>query len=69
MIKLTITVIVSDDLIKKGFHAGNIVRELAKNIGGGGGGQPGMATAGGTDINGLDKAIEAGQKYILKADY
>lgn len=57
--KASLSVLVSDVLIaSKGLHAGNIVRELAKNIQGGGGGQPGFASAGGKDPSGLAKALE-----------
>jgi alanyl-tRNA synthetase len=56
----------TDDLVKAGHNAGADVREAAKLIMGGGGGQPGLATAGGKDLGGLsaalDKLIEAATK-------
>ncbi|MGN0207234.1 MAG: alanine--tRNA ligase [Muribaculaceae bacterium] len=56
--KPLITVMVSDDLVKGGLNASAIAREGAKQIKGGGGGQPYFAQAGGKDTAGLDKAYE-----------
>ena len=50
--------VVTDDLVKEGIKAGNIVRILGKALGGGGGGKPHMATAGGKDIGKLDEVLE-----------
>ncbi len=56
--KPMINVAVTDDLVaSKTFLAGNIIKELAPFIKGGGGGQPGYASAGGSDVNGVDAAL------------
>ena len=57
--KVALVCVVTDDLIKeKKLQAGKIVGELAKRVGGGGGGRPHLATAGGKDISKLDETLE-----------
>ena len=59
--KPLLTVMLTDDLVKEGRNASNMVREAAKAIKGGGGGQPGFAQAGGKDKEGIESA---GQKLM-----
>ncbi len=54
--KPLLTVMLTDDVVKKGYNASAIVREAAKAIKGGGGGQPGFAQAGGKDADGISTA-------------
>jgi alanyl-tRNA synthetase (EC 6.1.1.7) len=64
--KANLTIMFSDNLVKEyDLHAGNIVREAAKEIKGGGGGQPFFASAGGKDPKGLEQAIEKAKKMVL----
>jgi len=57
--KITLSIAISDDVVEShGLHAGNLVRELAPHIGGGGGGQAFFATAGGKNADGLQAAID-----------
>lgn len=56
--KPLLTLALSDDLVSRGMNAGNLVREAAKLIQGGGGGQPHFATAGGKNVKGLSDAVK-----------
>ena len=63
--KAMLSLIVSDNLVKdKNLNATNIIRELSKEIQGGGGGQPFYATAGGKNPAGLSKALEMASAFI-----
>ena len=56
--KPAITMALSDDLVATGMNATQIVRDAAKEIKGGGGGQPFFAQAGGKDVDGLERALD-----------
>jgi alanyl-tRNA synthetase len=63
--KPSLSIIISDNLVKdKNLNAGTIMRDIAKEIQGGGGGQPFYATAGGTDSKGITKALEKARTYL-----
>ncbi len=63
--KPQLAVAIADNLVQaRDLHAGNIVRDLAKHIQGGGGGQPFFATAGGKEVAGLDKALAAARELV-----
>ncbi len=55
--KISFVSMVTKDIVKKGIHAGNIIKEVAKVTGGGGGGRPDMAQAGGKDITKVEEAL------------
>lgn len=64
--KANLTIMFSDNLVKDfGLNAGAIVREAAKAIKGGGGGQAFFASAGGNDPKGIETAIEVAKKMVL----
>jgi alanyl-tRNA synthetase len=66
--KANLAVAISDNLVKeKNINASNIIREIAKEIDGGGGGQPFFATAGGKKPEGIDKAIAKALMFIEKS--
>jgi len=55
---------VTPDLVKKGYHAGEIIKKVAAVAGGGGGGKPGLAQGGGKDKNRLEEAIRSVEGLI-----
>ena len=64
-VKPSITISIAKNLVdEKGYNAGQIVKEIAKHINGGGGGQPFLATAGGKDVSGLDAALKQAEDFV-----
>jgi alanyl-tRNA synthetase len=62
--KAQFIVVVSPDLVKKGVHAGKIIKDVAKVAGGGGGGQPAMARAGGKDVSKIAEAVAKANELL-----
>jgi alanyl-tRNA synthetase len=54
----------TEDVVKRGIHAGNLVRDTARIVGGGGGGRPNMAQAGGRDCEKLPEALQSVPKWV-----
>lgn len=63
--KVNLVAAVSADLVKKGLHAGKIVKEAAVHCGGSGGGRPDMAQAGGKDASKLDEALKLAEELVV----
>ena len=55
--KVSLLAMVTDDAMKKGAHAGKLIKEVAAVVGGGGGGRPNMAQAGGKNPAGIDELL------------
>ncbi|WVE36251.1 DHHA1 domain-containing protein, partial [Priestia megaterium] len=62
--KVNIIAGVTKDLIAKGHHAGKLVKEVATICGGGGGGRPDMAQAGGKDASQIEKALGTVEEWV-----
>lgn len=62
--KVQIVASVTESLIKQGFHAGKLIKEVASICGGGGGGRPTMAQAGGKDPSKINEALTFPRKYV-----
>lgn len=62
--KLTFLAMASKSAVEKGVHAGKLIKEIGKVAGGGGGGKPHMAQAGGKDLSKIDEAINHGIEII-----
>lgn len=63
--KVNLIVTATDDIVKAGVHAGNIIKSAAPCVGGGGGGRPNMAQAGGKNPAGIEKAFETAKETLL----
>lgn len=62
--KVNFVVTATRDVLDKGVHSGNIIKEVAKIAGGGGGGRPDMAQAGGKDVSKINEALQYSIKVI-----
>ena len=65
--KALLVVAFSKDLVRRGLHAGKIVGEMARLVGGGGGGESEVAQAGGKNPEGLEKALDTGRARVKQA--
>ena len=64
--KVSLIVMASDEAVSSGVHAGNIIKTIAPIVGGGGGGRPNMAQAGGKDASKIQDALNAGVEEVKK---
>lgn len=57
---------VTQDLVDRGLHAGKLVQSVAKKVGGGGGGKPNLAQAGGSDLAGMRAALAGAPALVTE---
>ena len=62
--KVQLMATATEGVMKRGAHAGNLIKGIAKLVGGGGGGRPNMAMAGGKDASGVDAALAEAEKVL-----
>ena len=62
--KVQLMATATEGAMKRGAHAGNLIKGIAKLVGGGGGGRPNMAMAGGKDASGVDAALAEAEKVL-----
>lgn len=62
--KVNLITMATDGAMAKGAHAGNMIKAIAKHVGGGGGGRPNMAQAGGKNPAGIDAALEDAKNVL-----
>ena len=62
--KVSLVVMCGDEAVAKGAHAGNLIKQLAPMVGGGGGGRPNMAQAGGKDPSGIDGMLSSAKGIL-----
>ena len=62
--KVSLITMASDGAVKCGAHAGNLIKAIAPLVGGGGGGRPNMAQAGGKNPSGIDNALSEAEKIL-----
>lgn len=64
--RVNIVTMATDEAQKKGAHAGNLIKSIASFVGGGGGGRPNMAQAGGKNPEGIDDALKEAEKVLME---
>ena len=62
--KPSMVIVVTDDLINKDINAGELAKKIGASMGGGGGGKPNLATAGGKDKKSLELALSNSKKIL-----
>ena len=60
----SLMIMATSDMVEQGFHAGNVAREAARSMDGGGGGRPELGQAGGHDYKKLKDALDAAEKEV-----
>ena len=64
--KVNLVAMATEGAMQAGAHAGNLIKSIASKVGGGGGGRPNMAQAGGKNPSGIEDALEEARKALVE---